>query len=755
MTLTGARRVPRPPEAPRHPRFIRAGIRPHPAGGLIVRTPGGTALRVHLTEAELTAILAKCDGTRTLDEAAAGTSRPGEVRALLTRLADDGCLSSIHEDVADWVRFPAPGLDPGRPRRTELLVLGDGRLASVMAGVVSDAARPRFGGITLLPDAAGLARHPRHGEQMVLCLGDTFDRHALEDADAACARLGLPWSYLCYSDQRGWFGPHFSPAGGPSLGDLRARRLAAAGDADAWESGGSDDAYLPPDLELTTLISMFLVDIERWLADAPAQGTWHEVEIDTVRQAVERHPVLPMPDSGPQRMPGPTASAAELLVDRRSGIIRFVTEVKPHASTPAGLIVMTAATSDVSRVRPWRVDPSGGGSSFGDAAAARAAAIGEAVERYCGNIIQPGQVIHASYDDLAARGEGAVDPESLVLFSAAQYQAPGFPFAAIRRDSVIPWYRGRSLTRNRPAWLPASLVYVNWYRAQPSPSPATNGTYYPGIAAGRDLEASLLAGLQEVVERHATMLWWLNGHPLPAVRPSPGLFPPRAGNVRGWLIYLSNEFDIPALAAVAENTAESLLTVGFAARPDASQAAMKAWGEALILQDLSRDLQDPEGNYRRAIASGRLASGDLKPWRADRKYLDSYRADYRDVVSLVCQCQFHLDWRAQELARPYLETDQELSVTDLPCLAGADLRACQDAVESKGYEIFYADVTTPDVAAAGLVVTRTLVPGLVPNFPAAFPFLGRDAIQQGAVKLGWRSSPLAAEELNTVPLPHA
>jgi ribosomal protein S12 methylthiotransferase accessory factor len=266
----------------------------------------------------------------------------------------------------------------------------------------------------------------------------------------------------------------------------------------------------------------------------------------------------------------------------------------------------------------------------------------------------------------------------------------------------------------------------------------------------------LLAGLQEVVERHATMVWWLNGHPLPAVDPTPEMRRMvSAKGIRSWLIYLPNEFNIPVLAGVVENTAESLLTVGFAARPDARQAALKAWSEALILQDLSRDLQNPEGNYRHAISSGRLAAGELKPWRADRNYLDSYRADFRDIVNLVCQCQFHLDPRAQELARPFLEVGEELSFADLPSLAGGDLRVCRDAVESQGYEIFYADITTPDITAAGLVVTRTLVPGLVPNFPAAFPFLGRGAIAQGAVKLGWQSSPLAAEELNMVPLPHA
>jgi ribosomal protein S12 methylthiotransferase accessory factor len=79
----------------------------------------------------------------------------------------------------------------------------------------------------------------------------------------------------------------------------------------------------------------------------------------------------------------------------------------------------------------------------------------------------------------------------------------------------------------------------------------------------------------------------------------------------------------------------------------------------------------------------------------------------------------------------------------------------QNAVESRGYEIFYADITTPDINCAGLKVARTLVPGLVPNFPAGFPYLGRQAAQRAPIGLGWRTSPLAEEQLNYVPLPHA
>src|SRR5574340_595049 len=79
----------------------------------------------------------------------------------------------------------------------------------------------------------------------------------------------------------------------------------------------------------------------------------------------------------------------------------------------------------------------------------------------------------------------------------------------------------------------------------------------------------------------------------------------------------------------------------------------------------------------------------------------------------------------------------------------------EKVLEDQGYEIFYADITTPDVAVAGIHVVRALVPGLVPNFPAAFPFLGQGRVQQAAVTLGWRTAPFTEAELNYFPMPHA
>jgi len=68
-----------------------------------------------------------------------------------------------------------------------------------------------------------------------------------------------------------------------------------------------------------------------------------------------------------------------------------------------------------------------------------------------------------------------------------------------------------------------SMVYSHWRHGEFSDGPPTHGMYYPGIAAGPTLEATLLSGIEELIERDTTMIWWLNRQPLPAVALTPEL----------------------------------------------------------------------------------------------------------------------------------------------------------------------------------------------------------------------------------------
>ncbi|GIG68351.1 YcaO-like family protein [Phytomonospora endophytica] len=744
------------------PRLVRVDAVAHPEGGMVLTTPRGRTFRLVLGERELAEVLAACDGSTPVSEIVAGRERPAELASLVDMLTEEGCLSlkAPGPADADWARFAEA--DAAGPARTTVVVLGTGAFAATtveLLGRVGD----RFGEVRTASSPNALTGLDPSATVVLACL-DRFDPAELSRLERACASAGLRWSHFHFEAERGWFGPHHEPGGGPTFGDLHGRRLAATADPAALRARSQPapgDAYLPPPHERFWMVSAFLVDVERWLAGAGPLGSWHEVELDPVDLGVERRPVLPLPDAPPSSPPpGLFTDPAGPLTDRRLGIVTRLEKIPSHPLGPPGMTTVHAAGCNIGRISRWRNDPSGGGSSFGDPEAAAKAAVGELVERYCGNIVRADLLRRASHRELTRAGEHAVDPERLALFSAAQYAAPGFPFAPMTRDTPIHWVRGRNLTRNVPAWLPASLVYVNWYKTSPEDAPPTNGTAYAGVAAGVSLDDAVLSGLQEVVERHSTMVWWLNRPTLPAVVPSPRLaeaWPNGTpdGPLRAWLIHLDNEFSIPVMAGVVEDADQGLFTIGFASRSDPEDAALKAWAEGLTLQEIARDLAGPDNQYGRAVANGRLPDQGLKPWRADRRYLDDYRPDFRDVPTLICQTQVHLDPRAVERIRPWVDVPLTRAVSDLPRLGGADLDTYRKAVEAPGYEVFYADITTPDVAAAGLSVTRTLVPGLVGNFPAAFPFLGRGVVQDSAVRLGWRSEPRPEGDLTTIPIPHA
>jgi ribosomal protein S12 methylthiotransferase accessory factor len=174
----------------------------------------------------------------------------------------------------------------------------------------------------------------------------------------------------------------------------------------------------------------------------------------------------------------------------------------------------------------------------------------------------------------------------------------------------------------------------------------------------------------------------------------------------------------------------------------------------LILEESACDLNLPDGRAYQAIKNGWLPDA-LKPWRADRAYLNDYAPDFRDVRHLMTQLQAALDPRLIEQARPWVDTPPGLTFADLPCLPNRSLATYRERIEAAGHEIFYADLTTPDIAYTGLNVARVLIPGLVPNAPAAFPPTGGGRVQHMAVQLGWRTTPLMEDELNYLPMPHA
>ncbi len=452
-----------------------------------------------------------------------------------------------------------------------------------------------------------------------------------------------------------------------------------------------------------------------------------------------------------------------LLVDERTGLIRRIEPLAPEPWWPDGLTVCTAEVSSPYRLLPWPADRVSTGTAFGDPGRAEMSAIGEAVERYCGNFV-PAGLRRATYRELR---EPAVDPETLALYSDAQHAEPGFPFVRLDRDVEVLWTKGVDLTDGGPVWVPASLVYVNYFSPPRQDEPVTNYPMLAGIAAGSSWRAARTAALEEIVERDATVIWWANalparpvsgvGHPLEA-EGEPGWYRARgapgtsglAGECRYRVVEIPTVFEVAVIGVLIDDPGTGIAALGVAARPDPARAVDKALAEAVTLRRYALGLLDPGGEIWAAADAGVIDRRVFKPHRADRGYAAAYRPDFRDVVDLACHSQLWLDPRMREHLTPITASDDVVELADLPRLDGDVHDGYLKRLATQGLSAYAVDLTTPDAAAAGLSVARVIVPGAYSNAPAAFPFLGGRRLREDPERLGRRPADLP----NLVPLPH-
>jgi ribosomal protein S12 methylthiotransferase accessory factor len=460
----------------------------------------------------------------------------------------------------------------------------------------------------------------------------------------------------------------------------------------------------------------------------------------------------------------------DALVDPRTGMITEVVRVDPEPWWPRGLDVCATHVADIAGLLPWPADRASTGTAFADPAQARLSAIGEAVERYCGNFV-PAGLRRATHAELVAAGENAVNPADLALYSAAQYADPGCPFTPFTDDLPVLWTPGATLPSQEPVWVPASLVYVNYHQPPRLDEPVTNFVMLAGIAAGTDDRMARTAALEEIIERDATVIWWANRLPArpvhvehprlaPVLTAAPELGPGWAratgaqGPCRYRVVALPTVFDVAVLGVLLDDPEHELTVLGVAARPDPPAAVHKALAEAVTLRRYALGLLDPDGAIWESAREGVIPIEFFKPHRPDRRYADSYRADFRDVADLACHSQIWLDPRMRTHLAPITGDHPPIHLEELPSPAGDPYETYLGRLAAAGLSAHAVDVTTPDVAAAGFRAARVVVPGAYSNAPAAFPFLGGTRLRTDPVRLGLRQAPIPEDEINLVPLPH-
>lgn len=411
-----------------------------------------------------------------------------------------------------------------------------------------------------------------------------------------------------------------------------------------------------------------------------------------------------------------------------SPYVGIVTDVDALLAAPADSRLTHVVASGAAGPQPFEA---GGAGYAADPRAARAAAIGEAVERYAA-ARPPALPPPAAADELA----GAVDPERFALFADEQYARRGFRFVPFTRRTPVRWACGRSLADGSPALLPAQLVYLVWDELADGELPIAHATS-SGLACGASFAEAALAALLELVERDAFMLVWRNRLSLPLVDGS------GVGEVVAWerryldparlrrrVVDLSRIHGLPTLLAVVSDAAGSL-GVGAAAAADPAIAYRKALAEAYATHGAARRM-------RESVAHG--------------------RGTREEVTTFADHIAVYADPRNAARAGFLVASPHSVPLEAVPRLAPATAEGRLEAVVRRllaaGIESYAVDVTTPDVADLGLRVVKAVAPELCQlDVRQDACFLGGPRLRHAPVALGLRARALGFHELNLDPHP--
>lgn len=387
------------------------------------------------------------------------------------------------------------------------------------------------------------------------------------------------------------------------------------------------------------------------------------------------------------------------LVDSRVGIISQLEERPPEPGDPAFYHVYTCA-ANVSRLVTYEnFRHCGGASTVLEHAVAKG--VGEAVERYCSAIYESSDLPLTSADSAPFE---CIDPSVLELYRPQDYALPDFYWAPFLSSTPVRWAPCTDVLGGKEVHVPASMVHIPYYYHPSQYDPPILQPISTGLACHMGVFHAACAGVLEVLERDAVTISWQAELSLPHIIPetlSPANFDAlerleRAG-FKVTILNATMDHGIPTVLSVLET---DMVT----------QPAVVVAGSANL---------DPERAVRASLeelAHTRRYSHMVKSYNP----LKDPGPGYCHVKDQAAHLAFWAEHVHREKIGFLLRSEDRIEFEELPNLdlghAGENLMVLCRSMDSLGYRVLLADLTTPEVRDLGLAVVRAVVPGMHPLF---------------------------------------
>ncbi len=599
-----------------------------------------------------------------------------------------------------------------------------------------------------------------------LVLVDDYLNPGVAEINRAKVATGRPWLLARTTGAVLWLGPLFLPPDGACYTCLQAR-IAANRQMEAFiqrqnpelKTGLAEVAFGPG---THFGLSWLALELSKWLADPTKVHGLHDriATFDQVNLEQKIHILTKRPqcavcgDPAPVK-PQPIILKSSAIIDDVCGGHRIqtpyatYTRLEKHISSITGIVTHLekfskednpllhvyiaghnfAMLKDDLFVLAVNMRARSGGKGLNDFQA-RASAVCESIERYCG-VSPRGELVRASFNMLRQR-KRVLDPALLQGFSASQYAGreawnakqakPGNhrvpePF---NYDREIAWATAWSLTRQEHCYLPASYAYYG-HRDE---GPLTIIADSNGSAAGNSLEEAMLQALMEVVERDSVAIWWYNriqrqGVDLdsfgePYLHQLLDYY--RSIDRELWVLDITSDLGIPTFAGVSRRTDRAVedIVVGFGSHLDPKVALFRALTEVnQFLPSLLEKNADGSTLYK-----------------------------YPDRDAIIWWLKARAEEQAYLLPDPALPRKQFADYQNHGyCDLRDELLHCQDLLEGAGLELIAMDLSHPDIE---LHVARILVPGMCHFWRR----LGHERLYEVPIQMGWLDRRTPEEALN-------
>ncbi|MFW5766398.1 MAG: TOMM precursor leader peptide-binding protein [Coleofasciculus sp.] len=614
-----------------------------------------------------------------------------------------------------------------------------------------------------------LSLNLRKEGDLTLVVTDDYLRPELADINSKAWQNQQPWLLIKPIGTTLWLGPLFIP-GETGCWHCLAQRLRTNRPVETYIQKQNPKASIFPTAKAAfpstwqTGLNLAVTELIKWIVQGKnPQVTGQIITIDTLSLNTETHTLVQRPQcpccGNPQQFnqtPSPIHLHNQTKTFTNDGGHR---SVSPEATLKKYQHHLSPITGVVHTLQPKKLTDNGvihsyyaghnfammfdplyflrqtvrgksGGKGKTDSQA-KASALCEAIERYCG-IFQGDEIRQKGrYQELSDR---AIHPNHCMLYSEAQYEnrqqinEKSTPSQQVPEpfdpQQELDWTPVWSLTHQQFKYIPTAYCYYGYPREQ-NPYCWANSN---GAAAGNTVEEAILQGFMELVERDGVALWWYNRVQRPGVDLASFDDPYleevveyyRSIHRQMWVIDMTTDLNVPTFTAISRRVDREVedIVFGFGAHFDPKIALLRAITEMnQVLPAVLSVAADGTTEY-----------------------------SFNDPVAL--------DWwqRATIANQPYLVPDSRVKMKgygDYSPMVSEDLaedvRSCVNIAGKQSLEVLVLDQTRPDI---GLPVVKVIVPGLR-HFWQRLAF-GR--LYDVPVKLGWLSKPLLESQLNPIPI---